>query len=445
MAVGRASPHAVLLGDGRVLVVGDDSRMAVPDDSAVAELWDPATQGWQATAALNAPRGDFVEVGLNDGRVLVAGGLDQASTGCDGGGFGAPGSQESFSSTYLFDARSGSGAWTKAGLLGTARTAASGAVLADGRVLVAGGYFYTGTTEGGYTTAHGELAAYRPGSPGPTGGVRGPNDVVLPPAGIALATAELFDPATGTWSSTGALRYARFGAAAVTLTDGRVLVVGSEDGTDGQVAKVADGAYDSAEIYDPATGRFSLTGSLPAIDRAPFVKLGGLADGAPQIDANGTLVALKDGGALLVGRDAFWKHQGGITRSFRFNGAKGTWTEVGTAWATGYDPLHDVEWTSPGEPLGVRALVAQLGDGRVLVAGGLDATGASLATAELFDPAANAWSNLPSMPEPRAGGATVALKDGSVLLMGGFNDATPGGACAQPGGLSSTVRFVPQP
>ena len=432
MAVGRATPHAVLLGDGRVLVLGDDNGMAVPGDSAVAELWDPATQGWLTTAALNAPRGGFVEVGLNDGRALVAGGLDQAATGCDGGGFGAPGSQESFSSAYLFDARSSSGAWTKTGLLGTARTDAAAAVLADGRVLVAGGYFYTGNTEGAFTTPHGVLALY-------------PSDVLLPPAGIAMATAELFDPATGTWSSTGALRYARFGAAAVTLTDGRVLVVGSDDGTNGQVAKVADGAYDSAEIYDPTTGRFSLTGSLPAIDRAPFVKLGGLPDGTPQLDLNGTLVALQDGGALLIGRDDFWKHQGDIIRSFRFNGAKGTWTEVGTPWATGYDPLHDVEWTSPGEPMGDRALVARLADGRVLVAGGLDATGASVATAEVFDPATNAWSSLPNLPEPRAGGEAVALKDGSVLLVGGFNDAAQPGVCDQPGGLTSTVRFVPQP
>ncbi len=432
MAVGRASPHAALLGDGRVLVLGDDNAMAVPDDSAVAELWDPATQGWRTTVALNAPRAGFVEVGLEDGRVLVAGGLDQAATGCDGGGFGAPGSQESFSSTYLFDAPSGGGAWTKAGLLGTARTDAAAALLADGRVLVAGGYFYTGNTEGAFTTPRGVLAAY-------------PSDVLLPPAGIAMATAELFDPATGTWSSTGALRYARFGAAAVTLTDGRVLVVGSDDGANGQVAKVADGAYDSAEIYDPATGHFSLTGSLPAIDRTAFARFGALPDGSPQVDLNGTLVALKDGGALLIGRDDFWKHQGDIIRSFRFNGATGQWTDLGQAWATGYDPLHDVEWTTPGDPLGDRALVAQLADGRVLVAGGLSATDASLATAELFDPAANAWSSLPPMPEARVGGAAVPLRDGSVLLVGGFNDAVQPGVCDQPGGLTSTVRFVPQP
>ncbi|MFI5261470.1 MAG: Kelch repeat-containing protein [Candidatus Limnocylindrales bacterium] len=444
MAVGRASPHAVLLGDGRVLLVGNDSGMAVPNESAMAELWDPASQAWRSTTALNAPRGEFVAVALADGRAMVAGGIDQGAAGCQTGG-GPPGSQASFSSTYLFDARSGGETWTKTGLLGTARTTPAAAVLHDGRVLIAGGYFYTGVTQAG-TTQGGVLAAYRPSPQGrPAPPSPGLNDIVLPPAGVALATAELFDPATGAWSSTGALRYARFGAAAVTLADGRVLVVGSDDGSNGQVAKVDDGAYDSAELYDPASGRSSLTGSLPAIDRTAFVKLGGLPDGAPQTDSNGTLVALKDGGALLVGRDAYWKHQGGITRSFRFDATTGTWTEVGTAWATGYDALHDAVWTSPGQPLGDRALVARLADGRVLVAGGLDAAGASLGTAQLFDPATNAWSSLPPMPESRAGGAAVALSDGSVLLVGGFNDATTAVACEQPNGLTSAVRFVPQP
>jgi hypothetical protein len=444
-AIGRAYSHALLLSDGRVLVVGDGNGMDVRNDSTVVELWDPTSHTWGAAASLSAPRGEFLAVALADDRALVAGGLDQDATGCAVGAVGGSGTQLSYSSTYVLDARAATASWTKTGLLGTARTAAAAAVLPDGRVLVAGGYFYTGVAPGALRPG-GVLVAYR-GTPVAPQGSSHPrlDDILLPPAGVALATAELFDPATGTWSSTGALRYARFGAAAVTLADGRVLVVGSDDGTDGQVAKVADGAYDSAELYDPATGRFSLTGSLPAIDRTPFTKLGGLPDGPPTTDWNGTLVALKDGGALLVGRDAYWKHEGGITRSFRLDAATGRWTEVGTAWATGYDPLHDVEWTSPGEPLGDRALVAQLADGRVLVAGGLDATGASLGTAELFDPATNAWSSLPKMPESRAGGAAVALKDGSVLLVGGFNDATPAGACDQPSGLSSTVRFVPQP
>ena len=69
-----------------------------------------------------------------------------------------------------------------------------------------------------------------------------------------MATAELFDPATGSWSSTGPMQYARFGASAVTLSDGRVLVFGSGGG-DGAASPSMRGAFDNAEIYDPATGQ----------------------------------------------------------------------------------------------------------------------------------------------------------------------------------------------
>jgi len=67
MAIGRQTPHAVLLGDGRVLVVGNDAARggnAVSDDSAKAEVWDPTTGVWHTTESLNAPRGDFVVVPL---------------------------------------------------------------------------------------------------------------------------------------------------------------------------------------------------------------------------------------------------------------------------------------------------------------------------------------------------------------------------------------------
>ena len=117
--------------------------------------------------------------------------------------------------------------------------------------------------------------------------------------GAALATAELFDPATGNWMTTDPLNFARSGAAAITLADGRILVVGSGGGETG--VSVDEGAFDSAEIYDPETESFSLTGTLPDIDRSAFQTLGvPLPDGDPQPADNGTLIALSDGGALLI-------------------------------------------------------------------------------------------------------------------------------------------------
>src|SRR3954447_3252900 len=62
MARGRASAPAVLLRDGRVLIVGGGNQIG-----ATAELWDPGTDAWSPTGSLNKPRADFALVRLADG------------------------------------------------------------------------------------------------------------------------------------------------------------------------------------------------------------------------------------------------------------------------------------------------------------------------------------------------------------------------------------------
>jgi len=438
MSIARYSPHALLLGDGRVLVVGNDAPYSpVRDDTATAELWDPVSGRWTTTAGLNKPRVEFAAAPMKNGSVMVTGGLDQGTSGCDGGG------QQSFSSTYLYDPQSG--AWTRGALLQMARSAPSVAVLPDGRVLVAGGYYYTGASTTRALPTDAGLAAYRPASGGPPGGIRpGANDVVPPTIGAALATAELYDPATGTWSATGSMVYARFGAPAVTLSDGRVLVVGSGPGVDRGVARVDDKANVTAEIYDPRTGRFALAGSLPGIDWAALSPLN-LKDpgGAPAPEDPGTLVALADGGALLVGDAGYWKHQGEVARSFRFDAKALAWTETGQPYVALTDEVTGAVVQTPA--IGrLDAMAARLPDGRVLVAGG--DSGELTATVQVYDPAANAWSALPPMPGPRAAGAIVTLHDGSLLIVGGTG-GTPQEAdpCTSPLGLDSAIRYVPGP
>lgn len=441
----RSRTHAVLLGDGRVLVVGNEAY-EVTDDSVNAELWDPATESWQLTMSLNKPRGDFAAVPLADGRALVTGGFNQVN--------------QSFSSTYLYDPQRVAGGsakgWSASGLLDKARTAPAASVLSDGRVLVAGGYFRAEPHyREGTRPADGVLAAYRSGPSG-TDVVRGPlYDIEPMNIGAAMATAELFDPATGKWSDTGPLKYARHGAAAVTLTDGRILVVGTAPGESG--VTVDQGAFDTAEIYDPATGRFSLAGSLPEIDRTSLEEQGGpstnvVPEEDPVIDDVGTLVALGDGGAVLIAHSGWWKHAGEITRSFRYDARTSSWAEIGQTYVVVAEPDLPPLVTNGVRRL-VGAMVARLPDGRIVVAGGAgsfvaddspspDEVGGTSATAEVYDPTTNTWSPLPPMPEPRAGGAVVALADGSILLVGGYKDAAPldGGERTV---LASAIRFVP--
>jgi hypothetical protein len=245
---------ATLLADGRVLVAGQGGRN--PDVNPKApEVYDPATGAWTATRKMVTPRSGHTATLLGDGTVLVAGG------GCCGGKIYQ-------SSAELYNPATGR--WTATGDMGVVRggSASNGAagahaatLLADGRVLVTGGF---GQWNRSVVWASAEL--YNPGSgtwtaTGSMGGARlGHISIQLadgrvlvaggfntaPPAEIPVASAELYDPTTGTWNDTADLVEGRAGATATLLSDGRVLITGGFDSNGTGLI--------TAELYDPGSG-----------------------------------------------------------------------------------------------------------------------------------------------------------------------------------------------
>ncbi|HYN47402.1 MAG TPA: serpin family protein, partial [Candidatus Nanopelagicales bacterium] len=177
----------------------------------------------------------------------------------------------------------------------------------------------------------------------------------------------------------------------------------------------ADGALlGSAEIFDPAAGTWASAGSL-ATTRQGF-----------------RLVALPDGGAVVVG------------------GISDGETPAATASAERFDP-RTLGWSSAGsmQSAAVNRTAVLLGDGRVLVAGGMEGpdfgpNSRAIAAAELYDPATGSWTATTPLPEPRERASAVTLADGSVLLVGGDRGYvgepfTPW--CPEP--IAASIRYVP--
>lgn len=292
----------------------------------------------------------------------------------------------SFGSAALCAASAdGSGTWSATRSMSTARTAHTATLLANGKVLVAGGF--SSIQLPGLTSA--ELYDPRTGTWSATGSM-------VTPLGSPRATplldgkvlftggtsAEVYDPATGRWSATGGMTIRRGAHAATLLANGKVLITGGGFGPSSDSGYIA-----SAELYDPETGRWNAT--------AP----------APSIYQN-TATRLPNGQVLVVGGT---------------DPVMGT--SVGNAYL--YEPASD-SWRVTGSLTSPRTdhTATLLPNGKVLVAGGYQFPGAGvLATAEIYDPATGTWSATGSMTFPRFQHTATAMTSGKVLV---FRDGEVG-------------------
>lgn len=236
----RSGHSATLLPNGKVLIAGGMRRNQ--DFYKSAELYDPATGKFQPTGEMSERRVGHIAVLLSSGEVLVAGGWV---------GMGGTDSAE------LYDPATGR--FTVIGRMTVRRGRPSATILNDGDVLIAGGEEADNKPLASAEIFHVKTLSFQP-----TGSLHHPRIAhtatllkdgrVLIAGGYAggvEAGAELYDPKNGTFTETGSLGVARCKHTAGLLPDGRVLIAGGSD------SRGWNGNLNSAEIYDPHTGKFA--------------------------------------------------------------------------------------------------------------------------------------------------------------------------------------------
>lgn len=309
MARGRSSFSAVLLSNGKVLVAGGTGAVA-------AELYDPTTGFFTTTGTMAAPEREAPTVTkLADGKVLITGGY----------GFSVMTSAERYDPA--------TGIFTTMGSMTSGRYGHSATLLTTGQVLVAGG----------------------------------------------TTNSEVFDPTSGRFSATGSLSVARSYHTATLLANGKVLIAGGQLGS--------GSATTGAELFNPATGTFSATGSMRNPRRAHQATL------------------LADGTVLIAGGSQDNSGANVLTTAEIYDPITGTFSSTGS--------MHSARENH-------RA--ALLASGLVLITGGYSGGGSSgyLASAEIYDPALRTFTaTATAMNKARESHSAIVLTNGNVLIAGG--------------------------
>jgi len=326
---------ATLLTTGQVLVAGGfDASSANDGPTTSAELFDPMTQTFVAAGNMHTGRVfhtatllcDTSATTCSNPRVLVAGG----ETGSTGVAAGQPGAASVLQTAELFDPVTGT--FASVGSLLAPRERHTATLLSNGEVLIAGGS----------------------------------NLIQLAPPSLP-AGAEIFHPASATFTATGSLNVPRDFHTATLLKNGKVLIAGGVGN---------NGIIGDAELYDPATGLFTFTGYMV---NARYLH---------------TATMLTSGKVLIVGGEGTGAGAGGVAAAEIYDPDTGTFTATGTLVAP---PLSFASAAS-----------VLLPDGTVLNVGGV--------YAELYDPTTGTFSETGGLQSAGAGAAMTALGKNSQAL-----------------------------
>lgn len=332
------------------------------------------------------------------------------------------------------------GAFTATGAMASARDRHTATLLPNGKVLVAGGLVYGGTN-----TALNGAELFDPttgtwATTGPMTNARYGHTAILLPNGKVLvaggtnawpaaytATAEIYDPTTGLWSSAGTMAYPRIGHTVTQLANGKVLVAGGGVRYD---ARGIPNIITSTELYDPVAGTWSPTGNMLWTTTEHTATL--LANGKVLVAAgsSGYLGNYYTNAELYDPNTGAWTATGSLAAKRYSHTA--TMLPSGKVLVTGgtsgmyvlssaelYDPITGT-WATTG-PLTTtryRHMATLTPTGKVLVTGGSDGQ-LSLMSAELYDPVAGIWAAAGSMIATRQDHTATLLTSGKMLLTGG--------------------------